>query len=99
MTVSDPDSPLKPGTTEQSKEDTESCRSPALERLWVFSCELSRGRSVSSMAWNKNNPVRDKAVAVNLNHCHFVFFECDGMFPSLLSALKDASAFVRCFII
>lgn len=69
-TMSDPDSLLKPGATEQRTEDTESCRSPALERLWVFSCELSRGRSVSSMAWNKNNPVTGS----NLNHCHLVFF-------------------------
>uniref|UniRef100_A0A673B9M4 Dynein axonemal intermediate chain 4 n=1 Tax=Sphaeramia orbicularis TaxID=375764 RepID=A0A673B9M4_9TELE len=30
--------------------------SPALEYLWTFSCELSRGRSVSSMTWNKKNP-------------------------------------------
>uniref|UniRef100_A0A3B4X930 Dynein axonemal intermediate chain 4 n=1 Tax=Seriola lalandi dorsalis TaxID=1841481 RepID=A0A3B4X930_SERLL len=36
--------------------DTESCRAPTLERLWSFSCELSRGRSVSSMAWNRKNP-------------------------------------------
>ncbi|XP_034468590.1 WD repeat-containing protein 78 isoform X5 [Hippoglossus hippoglossus] len=52
----DPDSPVKPGTMEQRKEDAESCGSPALQRLWTFSCELSRGRSVSSMAWNKKNP-------------------------------------------
>uniref|UniRef100_A0A4W6ER68 Dynein axonemal intermediate chain 4 n=1 Tax=Lates calcarifer TaxID=8187 RepID=A0A4W6ER68_LATCA len=31
-------------------------KSQALERLWAFSCELSRGCSVSSMAWNKRNP-------------------------------------------
>ncbi|XP_018517753.1 dynein axonemal intermediate chain 4 [Lates calcarifer] len=49
-------SPVKPGTMEQRQEDTEKSRSQALERLWAFSCELSRGCSVSSMAWNKRNP-------------------------------------------
>ncbi|XP_046709480.1 dynein axonemal intermediate chain 4 isoform X2 [Silurus meridionalis] len=29
---------------------------PALELLWSFSCELTKGHSVSSMAWNKTNP-------------------------------------------
>ncbi|KAF7223108.1 dynein axonemal intermediate chain 4 [Nothobranchius furzeri] len=29
---------------------------PSLTCLSVFSCELSRGRSISSMAWNKKNP-------------------------------------------
>ncbi|XP_053293169.1 dynein axonemal intermediate chain 4 [Pleuronectes platessa] len=54
--LEDPDSPVKPGTMEQRKEDAERCGSPALQRLWTFSCELSRGHSVSSMAWNKKNP-------------------------------------------
>ncbi|XP_031695695.1 WD repeat-containing protein 78-like, partial [Anarrhichthys ocellatus] len=49
----EPDSLVK-----QREEDAESPRSPAVERLWAFSCELSRGRRVSSMAWNKKNPVR-----------------------------------------
>ncbi|XP_038608865.1 dynein intermediate chain 4, axonemal isoform X2 [Tachyglossus aculeatus] len=31
--------------------------SPAtLERLWAFSCELTKGYNVSSLAWNKANP-------------------------------------------
>lgn len=30
---------------------------PAVELLWVFSCELTRGTSVTTMAWNKKNPV------------------------------------------
>ena len=30
---------------------------PAVELLWVFSCELTRGLSVNTMAWNKKNPV------------------------------------------
>ncbi|XP_078119915.1 dynein axonemal intermediate chain 4-like [Sander vitreus] len=54
--IEDPDSPVKPGMGEQREEDAESPRSPAVERLWAFSCELSRGSSVSSMAWNKKNP-------------------------------------------
>ncbi|XP_069367195.1 dynein axonemal intermediate chain 4 isoform X2 [Paralichthys olivaceus] len=54
--LEDPDSPAKPGTLEQRKEDAESCGSPALQHLWTFSCELSIGRSVSCMAWNKKNP-------------------------------------------
>uniref|UniRef100_A0A3Q3XBA1 Dynein axonemal intermediate chain 4 n=1 Tax=Mola mola TaxID=94237 RepID=A0A3Q3XBA1_MOLML len=37
------------------KEDTKGPH-PALECLWAFSCELTRGRSVSSMALNKKNP-------------------------------------------
>ncbi|XP_071346282.1 dynein axonemal intermediate chain 4-like isoform X2 [Trachinotus anak] len=54
--LKDPDSPVQPGPVERRREDTRSCRSPALEPLWSFSCELSRGRSVSSMAWNRKNP-------------------------------------------
>ncbi|XP_077955007.1 dynein axonemal intermediate chain 4 isoform X2 [Gasterosteus aculeatus] len=50
------ESQVKPGTVEKRQEDTESPRSPAVERLWAFSYERSRGRSVSSMAWNKINP-------------------------------------------
>ncbi|KAL7387061.1 hypothetical protein ABVT39_017776 [Epinephelus coioides] len=53
--IEDPDSPLQSGTVEQGEEDTDSSRSPAMERLLAFSCELTRGRSVSSMAWNKKN--------------------------------------------
>uniref|UniRef100_A0A8C4GD73 Dynein axonemal intermediate chain 4 n=1 Tax=Dicentrarchus labrax TaxID=13489 RepID=A0A8C4GD73_DICLA len=53
--LEDSDIPMKPGTVEQ-REDTESPRPPAVECLWAFSCELSRGRSVSSMAWNKKYP-------------------------------------------
>ncbi|XP_025930359.1 WD repeat-containing protein 78, partial [Apteryx rowi] len=29
---------------------------PSLERLWLYTCDLTSGRSVSSMAWNKLNP-------------------------------------------
>ncbi|XP_072540329.1 dynein axonemal intermediate chain 4 [Salminus brasiliensis] len=34
----------------------ESSLSPALRHLWAFSCELTMGRSVSCMVWNKTNP-------------------------------------------
>nr|XP_046264360.1 dynein axonemal intermediate chain 4 isoform X2 [Scatophagus argus] len=51
--LADPDSLVKPGTVEQMEDDTES---PTVEYLWTFSCELSRGCSVSSMVWNKKNP-------------------------------------------
>ncbi|XP_026170340.1 dynein axonemal intermediate chain 4 isoform X2 [Mastacembelus armatus] len=49
------DSSVKPVTMEQRQENTESSKSPALEHLWAFSCDLSRGHNVSSMAWNKKN--------------------------------------------
>uniref|UniRef100_A0A8C3ADS3 Dynein axonemal intermediate chain 4 n=1 Tax=Cyclopterus lumpus TaxID=8103 RepID=A0A8C3ADS3_CYCLU len=52
----EPDSLVQPGMVEQREEDTHSPPSPAVERLWTFSCELSRGRSVHTMAWNKKNP-------------------------------------------
>ncbi|XP_068809577.1 dynein axonemal intermediate chain 4 isoform X2 [Struthio camelus] len=29
---------------------------PSLERLWSYTCDLTNGHSVSSMAWNKLNP-------------------------------------------
>lgn len=28
-----------------------------LERLWSFSCDLTKGLNVSSLTWNKTNPV------------------------------------------
>lgn len=28
-----------------------------LERLWSFSCDLTKGLNVSSLSWNKINPV------------------------------------------
>ncbi|XP_067314517.1 dynein axonemal intermediate chain 4 [Pseudorasbora parva] len=31
-------------------------QSPFLEHLWAFECELTKGRNVTSMAWNKKNP-------------------------------------------
>ncbi|XP_068427679.1 dynein axonemal intermediate chain 4 isoform X4 [Clinocottus analis] len=52
----DPDRVKEPGMVEQREQKTQSLPSPAVEHLWAFSCELSRRRSVSSMAWNKKNP-------------------------------------------
>ncbi|XP_028987572.1 dynein axonemal intermediate chain 4 [Betta splendens] len=65
--LEDPDSPVKHGAEEQRKGDAESCGSPALEHLWVFTCELSRGLSISSMAWNKKIP---DLVAVGYGELH-----------------------------
>ena len=30
---------------------------PNLERLWEYKCPLTKGRNVSCIAWNKENPV------------------------------------------
>ncbi|KAM8728795.1 dynein axonemal intermediate chain 4 [Acanthopagrus schlegelii] len=48
--LADLDSPV-----EQREAHADSPSSPAVECLMAFSCELSRGCSVSSMAWNKKN--------------------------------------------
>ncbi|KAK2843981.1 hypothetical protein Q5P01_010640 [Channa striata] len=74
--LEDPDSPAKPVATEQRTEDAESRESPALERLWAFTCELSRGRSVTSMAWNKKNP---DLLAVGYGE-----FDCGNQKPGLV---------------
>ncbi|XP_071202305.1 dynein axonemal intermediate chain 4 [Salvelinus alpinus] len=60
-TLEDPDSvpkvvPTVVSRREESSLDEESTLTPALERLWSFSCELTSGHNVSSMAWNKRNP-------------------------------------------
>ncbi|KAL7891245.1 hypothetical protein AOLI_G00007210 [Acnodon oligacanthus] len=49
--LTDPDS-----AAIETEVQEESSLSPALQRLWAFSCELTMGRNVSSMAWNKKNP-------------------------------------------
>ncbi|XP_074077343.1 dynein axonemal intermediate chain 4 [Macrotis lagotis] len=41
---------------EEPVETTEEPVPPNLERLWSFSCDLTKGHNVSSMAWNKANP-------------------------------------------
>ncbi|XP_030647720.1 dynein axonemal intermediate chain 4 [Chanos chanos] len=43
-------------STEIRTELEESSRTPVLEYLWAFSCKLTSGRNISSMAWNKKNP-------------------------------------------
>lgn len=67
LIVSDLDRPLKPGMVEQREEEAGSPGHPAVKRLWAFSCELSRGRSVSSMAWNKRNPVTQTSLPLSAN--------------------------------
>ncbi|XP_054465880.1 dynein axonemal intermediate chain 4-like [Anoplopoma fimbria] len=54
--LEDPGSTVKPRTKEQSEESEESSSSPTLEPLLAFSCKLTRGRNITSMAWNKRNP-------------------------------------------
>uniref|UniRef100_A0A3Q4HSZ4 Dynein axonemal intermediate chain 4 n=1 Tax=Neolamprologus brichardi TaxID=32507 RepID=A0A3Q4HSZ4_NEOBR len=51
---SDPECPVKNEMVEQRTGGTDG--GPSLQCLWVFSCELSRGRSVSCMTWNRKNP-------------------------------------------
>lgn len=41
----------------EAKESPAEDGNPRLEQLWSYSCDLTRGHSVSSMAWNKVNPV------------------------------------------
>ncbi|XP_037621977.1 dynein intermediate chain 4, axonemal-like [Sebastes umbrosus] len=61
--LEDPDSPVKPEAEEQSEE---SSSTPTLERLWAFSCELTRGCNITSMAWNKEN---QDLLAVSYDDC------------------------------
>ncbi|KAB0387504.1 hypothetical protein FD755_002460 [Muntiacus reevesi] len=49
--------------------DSEQSTIPAnLERLWSFSCDLTKGLNVSSLAWNKANP---DLLAVGYGHFGF----------------------------
>ncbi|GAA6215260.1 WD repeat-containing protein 78-like isoform X2 [Lates japonicus] len=54
--LEDCDSTAKPQTKKQCEEDKMSCLTPAIEHLWAFGCELTKGCSITSMAWNKKNP-------------------------------------------
>nr|CAG5954931.1 unnamed protein product [Menidia menidia]CAG5955483.1 unnamed protein product [Menidia menidia] len=54
--LKEPDGFKHPQQVEQEHGDKEVCQSPALECLWIFSCELCRGYCISSMGWNKKNP-------------------------------------------
>uniref|UniRef100_A0A4W4G6K8 Dynein axonemal intermediate chain 4 n=1 Tax=Electrophorus electricus TaxID=8005 RepID=A0A4W4G6K8_ELEEL len=50
----DPNREQKAGDERDGQDDVS--LNPALERLWAFNCELTMGRNVSNMAWNKKNP-------------------------------------------
>ncbi|KAM9814587.1 dynein axonemal intermediate chain 4 isoform 2-T2 [Syngnathus typhle] len=39
----------------QAEEEEEEVVAPSLELLWTFSCELTKGWNITSMAWNKQN--------------------------------------------
>ncbi|XP_061533871.1 dynein axonemal intermediate chain 4 [Phycodurus eques] len=39
----------------EEEEEEEEAADPSLELLWTFSCELSKGRNITCMAWNKKN--------------------------------------------
>ncbi|XP_045403754.1 dynein axonemal intermediate chain 4 [Lemur catta] len=54
---------------EEIEIDAEKSTIPAnLERLWSFSCDLTKGLNVSSLAWNKANP---DLLAVGYGHFGF----------------------------
>ncbi|KAM7099094.1 dynein axonemal intermediate chain 4 isoform 1-T1 [Molossus nigricans] len=54
---------------EEIEIDAEQSTIPAnLERLWSFSCDLTKGLNVSSLAWNKTNP---DLLAVGYGHFGF----------------------------
>ncbi len=53
----DPDCVQTQIEEESWTEKSKSSLSPFLEQLWVFKCELTKGRNVSCMTWNKKNPV------------------------------------------
>lgn len=42
--------------TKHGKHSEESL-DPTLELLWAFTCERTRGYCITSMAWNRHNPV------------------------------------------
>ncbi|XP_006879896.1 PREDICTED: WD repeat-containing protein 78 [Elephantulus edwardii] len=54
---------------EEIEIDAQQSKIPAnLERLWSFSCDLTKGLNVSSLAWNKANP---DILAVGYGHFGF----------------------------
>lgn len=54
--LTDPD--FKPESSEEGVKNAVEVKSmaPSLDRLWSFTCELTKGHNVSSTAWNKKNP-------------------------------------------
>ncbi|XP_027466337.1 WD repeat-containing protein 78 isoform X3 [Zalophus californianus] len=60
---------VKKEEEEEREIGTEQSTIPAnLERLWSFSCDLTKGLNVSSLAWNKTNP---DLLAVGYGHFGF----------------------------
>ncbi|XP_032282453.1 WD repeat-containing protein 78 isoform X2 [Phoca vitulina] len=60
---------VKKEEEEEIEIGTEQSTIPAnLERLWSFSCDLTKGLNVSSLAWNKTNP---DLLAVGYGHFGF----------------------------
>ncbi|XP_047395697.1 dynein axonemal intermediate chain 4 isoform X2 [Sciurus carolinensis] len=60
---------VKKEEEEEVEIDAEQATIPAnLERLWSFSCDLTKGLNVSSLAWNKANP---DLLAVGYGHFGF----------------------------
>lgn len=55
--VPDPERELKVEAVSITDGGEGASQTPTLERLWSFSCELTAGRNVSCMAWNKKNLV------------------------------------------
>ncbi|NXB18246.1 WDR78 protein, partial [Rhagologus leucostigma] len=47
---------IKPSTLSDLNQSPAEAAAPSLEQLWSYRCDLTSGRSVSSMAWNKVNP-------------------------------------------
>ncbi|NXE02043.1 WDR78 protein, partial [Chaetorhynchus papuensis] len=47
---------FKPSVLSDANQSPAEAAAPSLEQLWSYSCDLTSGHSVSSMAWNKVNP-------------------------------------------
>ncbi|XP_032406052.1 WD repeat-containing protein 78-like [Xiphophorus hellerii] len=54
--LKDPDIEVRPGSEEHITEKKDKYLTPTLEPLWTFVSPLTRGHSITSMAWNKKNP-------------------------------------------
>uniref|UniRef100_H3AVV7 Dynein axonemal intermediate chain 4 n=1 Tax=Latimeria chalumnae TaxID=7897 RepID=H3AVV7_LATCH len=50
-----PDYKPEVSENEEFKAVSVKTKTPSLDRLWSFTCELTKGHNVSSMAWNKKN--------------------------------------------
>ncbi|KAL4635028.1 WD repeat-containing protein 78 isoform X1 [Arapaima gigas] len=64
----DPDNVQKLKDTGKAEKKEDNSCSPGLELLWSFTCQLTVGRNVNSMAWNKMNP---DLLAVGYGHLDF----------------------------